>query len=113
MSHCEKGVRAHFWRTADDDPRLQRRRRVVELQRHEALPGALLETLEDALVAGIAGDRQAELGAGLEHLAELFHRQHAAVVGKRVDHHGGVIARLEDLVEVNDARHLAHGGTGR
>jgi len=66
---------------ADQDIRLQCGRRVIELQRHEALAGGLLEVLEHALVAGVVGDGHVELRTSLDDLAEFFHRQHAAVVG--------------------------------
>ena len=88
---------------AHHDLPLEPRLRVVELQRDETLPGALLQVLQHALVAGVVGDRHAELVRRRQQLAVLLHRQHAAVVAQRVDDHRGVLARLDDLVQVADA----------
>ena len=41
-------------------------------------------------------------------LAEFFHGQHAAVVGQRVDDDGGVLAGLDNLVEIANGT-AAHG----
>ena len=43
------------------------------------------------------------IGRGDEHFAGAIDRQHAAVVGQRVQHHGGVLARLDHFVEIADA----------
>ena len=82
--------------------RLELARRVVELERDEALARRVLEVLEHALVARVVRDDEQEVVVRLEDLAALLDRQHAAVVGERVDEDGGVLARLDDLVEVAD-----------
>ena len=76
--------------------------RVVEVEAHEALPRARLQVLQDALVAGVVGDHQQEVGMGGEQFPGLVDGEHAAVVRERVDEHRGVLARLDDLVEVAD-----------
>ena len=81
-------------------------RRVVELDRDEALAGAVLEVLEGALVARVVGDDQQEALGRLQHLRALLQRQQAAVVGQGVDEDGGVLARLDDLVQVADGAGL-------
>ena len=48
----------------------------------------------------------------LDHLAELFNVQQAAVVGQRVDEDCRVLAGLDDLVEVADAAELDRPGEG-
>ena len=45
---------------------------------------------------------------GVENQAALFHRQHAAVVGEGMDEDHGVLACLDDLVEVANGA-AAHG----
>jgi hypothetical protein len=62
----------------------------------------LLQAFQQTLVAGIAGYRHAELQSGLDDLVEFLHRQHAPVIGKRVYHHGGILACLDNLIEVAD-----------
>ena len=44
----------------------------------------------------------------MQHLAGAFDRQDAAVVGERVQHHGGVLACLDHFVQIADAAG-AHG----
>ena len=85
-----------------DDLRLLVARRVVELDGHEALAGRVLQVLQHALVAGVVGDHEQEVGVRLDDLAALVDRQDAAVVGERVDEDDRVLARLDDLVEVAD-----------
>src|SRR3990172_3051518 len=65
-----------------DDLRLQVPRRVVELDRHESLAGALLQVLEGALVARVVGDDEQEAVPGLDDLAPLLHWEDTAVVPK-------------------------------
>ena len=91
-----------------DDLRLLVARRVVEVDGDEALAGRVLQVLEHALVAGVVGDHEQEVGMRLDDLAALVDRQDAAVVGERVDEDGGVLARLDDLVEVAE-RAEPHG----
>ena len=43
---------------------------------------------------------KAKSGCAAHHLILLFQRQDTAGVGERVDDHGGVLARLDDLVEI-------------
>ena len=85
-----------------DDLGLAVARRVVELERDEALAGRVLQVLQDALVAGVVGDHEQEVGVRLEDLAALVDRQDAAVVGERVDQDDRILTRLDDLVEVAD-----------
>ena len=77
--------------------------RVVEVQRGETLLGRLLEILHQALVTRVVGDRHTEIRAGLQQLTEFLHGQYAAVVRQRVDHHRGVLTRLDDFVQVADS----------
>ena len=85
-----------------DDLRFLVARRIVELEAHEALARRVLQVLQHALVAGVVGDDEQEVGVRLEDLALLVDRQDAAVVGERVDEDDRVLARLDDLVEVAD-----------
>ena len=91
-----------------DDSGLEFGLGVIEGQGHEALPGRLLEFLQHALVAGVVGNGEAEVGGGLQQLAEFLDGHHAAVVGQGMDHHHGVLARLDDFIQVADAA-SAHG----
>ena len=93
-----------------DDLRLLAAGRVVELDGDEALAGAVLEVLEGALVAGVVGDDEQEAFGRLEDLGALLDRQQAAVVGQGVDEDGGVLARLDDLVQVADGAGLDGAG---
>ena len=83
---------------------------IVELERGEALLGGLLQILHQALVAGIVGNHQLEIGVRFEQLALLVQRQGAAVVGQRVDHHGGVLARFDDFIQIADRADARGGG---
>ena len=69
----------------------------------EALARRRLEALEEVLVAGVVGDHQHEARRRLEQLARALDRQHAPIVGERMQHDGRVLARLDDLVEIADA----------
>ena len=93
-----------------DDLGLLVARRVVELDGDEALAGAVLEVLEGALVARVVGDDEQEAVGGLEDLGALLDRQQAAVVGEGVDEDGGVLAGLDDLVQVADGAGLDGAG---
>src|SRR4029453_13835283 len=77
-----------------DDARLDVTRRVAELERDEALAGGLLQVLHHALVAGVVGQDEKEIGMRLEQLAGLVDRQEAAMVGERMDQDDRVLARL-------------------
>ncbi|EWS65141.1 hypothetical protein Y695_01613 [Hydrogenophaga sp. T4] len=84
--------------------------RVVEIERGEALFGRRLQVLHEVLVAGVVGDDELEVRVGTHLLALLVQRQGAAVVGQRVDHDGGVLARFDDFIEVADGAHpRSHG----
>ena len=75
-------------------------RREVELERDEALARADLEVLEDVLVARVVGDDELKPGWRLDQLACLVDGQYPPVVGQRVNHHHGVLARFDDLIEI-------------
>ena len=81
--------------------------RIAEVHRAETLLGRFLEILENALVAGVVGDHELEIGMRAHELAALLQRQHAAVVGQRMDDDGRVLARLDDFVEIADGA-VAH-----
>jgi hypothetical protein len=49
----------------------------------KALPGGMLQVLQHALVAGVVGDDEQEVGMRLDDLALLVDGQDAAVVGQR------------------------------
>ena len=72
----------------------------------------VLEVLEGALVARVIGDDQEEAFGRLQHLGALLDGQEAAVVGQGVDEDGGVLARLDDLVQVADGAGLHGTGEG-
>ena len=44
-----------------------------------------------------------KLAGRLQRFAGAVDRQHASVVGQRVQHDGGVLARLDHFVEIADA----------
>ena len=83
----------------------------VEVERHEALACARLQLLEDVLVAGVVGHDELKALGRLDELARLVDRQHAPIVGQRVDDDDGVLPRLDDLVEVADR--AVTGGEGQ
>ncbi len=94
--------RAVAARLGEDDLGLDRCRWVVETQRHEALPGGRLELAKRAAVAGVVAGHEHELRGRDEALAEPVDVELAAVIGQRVEHDDHVLARLGDLVEVED-----------
>ena len=81
--------------------------RIIEVQRHEPLARGRLQILRAALIAGVVGHDQLEVGMRPHHLALLVQGQNAPRVGQRVDHHGRILARLDDLIQVADAA-VAH-----
>ena len=94
------------------DACFERRRRVAQRHRDEALARARLEALERVLVAGVVADHQHEARRGGQQFTGAVQRQHAAVVGQRMQHHGDVLAGLDHLVQVED-RAFAHGARER
>ena len=60
------------------DLRLYGAWRVVELDRDESLPRAVLQVLERALVARIVGEDEQEAVGGLQKLSALLYRQYPA-----------------------------------
>ena len=85
-----------------DDGLLQSRGRVVKFERDKSLAGRLLEILENTLVAGVVGHREAELRCRTQHFAELLDRKFTAVVSKRVNDDGCILAGLHDFIEIAD-----------
>ena len=59
-----------------------------------------LQILHRALVAGIVGDRQLEVGVGRHDLVVLLERQDPPRVRQRMDHHRRVLAGFDNFVEV-------------
>ena len=100
-SEAKRGVLVDA-RLGGDDRGLSIDSGIVELEAHEPLPGRRLEIFEDALVTGVVRDHEQEVLVGLHELGCLVDGQYAAVIGKRVDDHRGVLAGLDDLVEIAD-----------
>jgi len=90
-------------RLVGDDAHLLGGRRVIEAHRHEALARTWLHALEQVLVTGVVGHHQHEARRRLERLAGALDEQLAAVVGQRVQYHGGVLPRLDHFVQIADA----------
>ena len=84
----------------------------VEAHRDETLAGRRLQALEQVLVAGVVGNDEHEVGRRFQRFAGAVDGQDAAVVGQRVQHDGGVLARLDHFVEIADAA-FAHGAGQR
>src|SRR3989449_4392412 len=85
-----------------NDAGFQISRGIRELDRHEALLGALLEILQHALVTGVVRDDQQEIIHRLDHLPLLLDRQEAPVVAQGMDDDGRVLAGFDDFVQVHD-----------
>ncbi len=83
---------------------------VVEIEGGEALFGGLLQILHQRLIARVIRNHQLKIGMRLNQLALLVERQGAAMVGQRVDDHGGVLTRLDNFVEVADRADARGGG---
>src|SRR3546814_6752635 len=82
----------------------------IEFDRYHALPGRVLEILEDALVTGIGCDHEHEAGGRRESLAKPIDDELAAVIEQRVQHDDGISARFDDLVEITDRALLDGAG---
>ena len=78
------------------------RMRKVEVQRHEALPGAGLEVLQHALIARIVGNDQLKAGRGLDvsPVLSIGSMRRWSVSGMKHDHR--VLPRLDDFVQIAD-----------
>ena len=86
---------------------LQRGRRKAEIDRDEALARGRFQAFQQVLVAGVVGHHQHELVRRVQFLTGALDRQNAPVVGQRVQHDRGVLARFHHFVQVADAA-LAH-----
>src|SRR3989304_10105558 len=75
---------------------------MAELYGDEPLASAVLQVLEDALIARVVRDDQKETVAGLQNLPLLLDGQETPVVGQRVDKDSSVLAGLHHLIEVAD-----------
>ena len=82
--------------------------REIELQSHETLSSAVLKVFDRVLVTGVVRNYQQEAIGRIENRAQLVDGQSPAVVSKRVDDDGSVLACLYDFVQVADAARL-HG----
>ena len=105
----EVGVAAGF---AEQDGDLALGAGKVEAHRDETLAGRGFQALEQVLVAGVVGNDEHEVGRRFQRFASAVDGQHAPVVGQRVEHDGGVLARLDHFVEIADAA-FAHGAGQR
>ncbi|MNO83201.1 hypothetical protein D3C76_744960 [compost metagenome] len=106
--HETPGQRFVDPRLADQDVGLHGLARVVEAQCQETLASARLHPLQQVLVAGVVGHHQHERGRCLQAFTGALQMEFAAIVGQRVDHHSGVLARLDHFVEIADTA-LPHG----
>src|SRR5262249_45919231 len=95
-----------------DDLRFELLAGVRELERDEALAGAVLQVLQRALVAGVVGDDEQEALARVDVLAALRDGKDAAVVGERMDEDGRVLPGLDDLIEIADGAGLHRASEG-
>ena len=84
----------------------------IELNGDHALPGRVLEVLQNALVSGVVGNHEAELRWRIDHKAKPVDRELTAVICQRVEDDGRVLSSLDNLVEVAD-RPVAHGPSER
>ncbi len=75
---------------------------IIEIDREKPLLGGFLRSFTALWLAGIVRDRQLEIGVGGDDLVVLFQRQDASGVRQRMDDDGGVLPRLDDLVEIAD-----------
>ena len=85
-----------------DDLLLHIRCREAEFDSHHALARRVLEVLQHALVARVVGHDKAEAGRGVERQPEPLDRKLPPVIGQRMQHDRGVLAGLDDLVEIAD-----------
>ena len=85
-----------------DDLRLDLMHRIVEVQCAEALLGRLLEVFKDALIAWVVRNDQLKIGVRRDQFIFLVQRQHASIVGQRMNDHGGILARLDYLATERD-----------
>ena len=76
--------------------------REAEFDCDEALPGRLLHILQDALIPRVVGHHQLKTLCRRQCGGEPVDGELAAVIGQRVDDDRGVLARLDDLVEIAD-----------
>ncbi len=91
-----------------DDAQLDLGGGVVEIEGDEPLACAGFQAFEHVLVARVEADHQHEARGRTNLFTGALNGQHAAVVGQRVQHDGGVFARFDHLVQVADGA-LAHG----
>src|SRR5207244_13284692 len=73
------------------------------LAQPSALSSMRTLSLHDALPIWIVGDRELEIRMRRHDLVVLVERQDTAGVGQWMDHDGGVLPRLDYLVEVADS----------
>ena len=85
-----------------DDLLLHIRCGKAEFDGDHALARRVLEVLQHALVARVVRHDEAEAGRRVERHAQPLDRQLPPVIGQRMQHDRGVLAGLDDLVEVAD-----------
>src|SRR6185437_1474079 len=71
---------------------------------------ARFEIFDRVLVAGIVGYDELKARRRFDQLAGLLDREHAAIVGQRMDDDDGILPRLDDLVEIADGAEPRRGG---
>jgi hypothetical protein len=83
---------------------------VIKIQSTKTLLSRLFQILHEALIARIVRDHQLKIGVCMDQLPLLFQRQNPAVIGQRMNDHGGILTGLHDLVQVADgAQTRRHG----
>ena len=63
----------------------------------------MLKILQHVLIAWIVGDHQQKVIRRFDYLAELVDGQQTAMIGQRMNDHGGVLARFDDFIEITNA----------
>src|SRR6185437_176461 len=76
--------------------------RIIELDRDETLARRMLQVFLDALIPRVIRNHEQKADVRFDRLATLFDRQDAPMVRQWVDEDSGVLARLDDFVEVTN-----------
>ena len=77
--------------------------RKIDLDRDHPLPRRILEVLQNALVARVVGDDEAETGCCIQRDPKSIDRELTTMVRQGMEHDGRVLAGLDDFVEITDA----------
>ena len=88
------------------------RGRIIEVDRHKALPRRLFQVFQDRLITRIIRNDKHEIRRRFQYRSSFFNRKTATMIGERMNDNDRVFARFDNFVEIAD-RAVTHRGGQR